>query len=197
MFSKTSMQQTRMLLAARSRLAATSQSALMASANRSFAHSADNFLSGSNANYIDYMYAQWQQDPSSVHASWNAYFSGDGDSFSTPPTLGKQAGGASEMAQILAALQSSTGAGSNSRQADELVRVQMLLRAFMTHGHLVADIDPLQLKEHYKDSPSLAKKFHFPDERLKSLLDPAHYGFTEADMDREFNIQMPFGSTIV
>lgn len=73
----------------------------------------------------------------------------------------------------------------------------MLLRAFMTHGHLVADIDPLKLKEHYKDSPSLSKKFHFPDEKLLGLLDPASYGFTEADMDREFNIQMPFGSTIV
>ena len=34
----------------------------------------DNFMSGTNANYIDYMYSQWQQDPSSVHASWNAYF---------------------------------------------------------------------------------------------------------------------------
>ena len=64
----------------------------------------------------------------------------------------------------------------------------MLLRAFMTHGHLVADIDPLNLKEHYKDSPSLAKKFHFPDEKLLSLLDPASYGFTEADMNREFHI---------
>ena len=33
----------------------------------------------------------------------------------------------------------------------------------MTHGHLVADIDPLNLKEVYKDVPSLAKKMHFPD----------------------------------
>lgn len=43
----------------------------------------------------------------------------------------------------------------------------------------------------------MAKKFRFPDEKLLSLLDPAHYGFTEADMNREFHIQMPFGSTIV
>lgn len=44
-----------------------------------------------------------------------------------------------------------------------MVRLHMLLRSYMTHGHLVADIDPLQLKEVYKDSPSLAKKFRFPD----------------------------------
>ncbi len=72
----------------------------------------------------------------------------------------------------------------------------MLLRAFMTHGHLVADIDPLQLKEHYKDSPSLAQKFRFPDEELLSLLDPHHYGFTEADMDKEVSVQMPYNSRI-
>ena len=63
-----------------------------------------------------------------------------------------------------------------------------MLRAFMTHGHLVADIDPLKLKEVYKESPSLAKKFRFPDSKLLSLLEPSTYGFTEADMDREFNI---------
>lgn len=136
------------------------------------------------------MYSQWQQDPSSVHASWNAYFSGDCENFSTPPNLGQQAGGASQVAQILAALQTTGGvaAGSDTRSADELVRLQMLLRAFMTHGHLVSDIDPLNLKDHYKDSPSLAKKFRFPDERLLALLDPSSYGFTEADMNREFHI---------
>lgn len=68
----------------------------------------------------------------------------------------------------------------------------------MTHGHYVADIDPLRLKEHYKDSPSLSKKFRFPDDKLLSLLDPAHYGFTEADMEREFStMSMAGGSSIV
>ena len=73
----------------------------------------------------------------------------------------------------------------------------MLLRAYMTHGHLLSDIDPLKLKEVYRDSPSLSKKFRFPDENLVKMLDPASYGFTQADMDREFHIEMPFGSTIV
>ena len=65
-----------------------------------------------------------------------------------------------------------------ARVADESIRLTMLLRAHMTHGHAAADIDPLRLKEVYKDSPSLAKKFRFPDEKLYALLDPAHYGFT-------------------
>lgn len=61
---------------------------------------------------------------------------------------------------------------------------------------MVADIDPLKLKEVYKDSPSLSKKFRFPDEKLLALLDPTHYGFTEADMDREFSVSMPYNGTI-
>jgi 2-oxoglutarate dehydrogenase complex dehydrogenase (E1) component-like enzyme len=44
-----------------------------------------------------------------------------------------------------------------------MVRLNMLLRAYMTHGHYIANIDPLQLKDHYADSPSLAEKFRFPD----------------------------------
>ena len=105
----------------------------MAAANQNMparGFSADNFLSGANANYIDYMYAQWQEDPSSVHASWNAYFSGGDASFSTPPTLGQQAAGAgglsnvSDIAQIVAALQASGAGGADqSRNADELVRL--------------------------------------------------------------------------
>ena len=102
-------------------------------------------MSGSNANYIDYMYSQWERDPASVHSSWNAYFSGE--SFDTPPTLGKTNGGVGDVSSILAALQGMQGSGASSadaaRASDESVRLQMLLRAFMTHGHLVADIDPL------------------------------------------------------
>ena len=50
-----------MLLAARSRLAANCQKAFLAKSNpvRAFA-AKDNFMSGANANYIDYMYSQWQ-----------------------------------------------------------------------------------------------------------------------------------------
>ena len=65
------------------------------------------------------------------------------------------------------------------RVSDESIRLTMLLRAFMTHGHLVADVDPLRLREVYKDSPSLSKKFRFPDDKMLSILDPAAYGFTE------------------
>ena len=186
MFSKQGMLQSRSLLAARSRFTAQAHLRIPAAAvaTRKFS---SNFMNGTNANYIDYMYAQWQKDPSSVHASWNAYFSaeegGATASFQAPPTLGKSPI-ESQLSQLISQLQSGSMGGAMSgadsvRVADESIRLTMLLRAFMTHGHLVADIDPLKLREVYKDSPSLAKKFRFPDESLLSILDPAAYGFTE------------------
>lgn len=36
----------------------------------------DIFANGTNAYYADEMYRHWRQDPSSVHASWDAYFKG-------------------------------------------------------------------------------------------------------------------------
>ena len=68
----------------------------------------------------------------------------------------------------------------------------------MTHGHLLASIDPLELAKHYADVPSLAEKFRFPDQRLKRLIDPANYGFSDQDLDKEFHINSIFtGSTIL
>ena len=62
-------------------------------------------MSGANANYIDYMYSQWEADPTSVHASWNAYFSGGDATYQTPPTLGQTSSSSSADVQaILAAL---------------------------------------------------------------------------------------------
>lgn len=38
--------------------------------------STDIFANGTNAYYAEEMYRHWRQDPKSVHASWDAYFSG-------------------------------------------------------------------------------------------------------------------------
>ena len=76
MFSRNSLLQTRQMLMARTRMSKLPQRSLFPVTAMKFAHN-DNFMSGANANYIDYMYSQWQKDPSSVHPSWNAYFAGE------------------------------------------------------------------------------------------------------------------------
>ncbi|TRM61105.1 thiamine diphosphate-binding protein [Schizophyllum amplum] len=53
----------------------------------------DPFANGTNAYYAEEMYRLWKQDPNSVHASWNVYFSGmakglpSQQAFTPPPRL--------------------------------------------------------------------------------------------------------------
>ena len=159
----------------------------------------ESFLSGSSANYIDHMHAQWQADPTSVHASWQAYFSGA--AYEEPPTLGKsQPQG--QMDEILAILKQGGGSGGISsvaadRAAKEAVQLAALLNAFETIGHLTADLDPLKILEVYKDNKAVQEKYFVPSNDLKNRLDYRHYGFTEEDLDREFHITLPHKSSIL
>lgn len=53
----------------------------------------DPFANGTNAYYAEEMYRLWRQDPKSVHASWDVYFSGmakgltSPQAFQPPPSL--------------------------------------------------------------------------------------------------------------
>lgn len=53
----------------------------------------DIFANGTNTYYAEEMYRHWRQDPSSVHASWDAYFRGldkglpSSSAFKPPPSL--------------------------------------------------------------------------------------------------------------
>lgn len=67
----------------------------------------------------------------------------------------------------------------------------MLIRAYTTHGHLKADVDPLKLFESYKHFPTYAEKFKIAQASSSNLLDYKAYGFTEADLDREFYVDAP------
>ena len=74
--------------------------------------------------------------------------------------------------------------------ATESYKMLMLIRAFQTHGHLRADIDPLQLETVYKGDEFYLSKFKRDVERMEHLTNPQYYGFSEADLDREFYIDI-------
>ncbi|CAB4301112.1 unnamed protein product [Prunus armeniaca] len=66
--------------------------------------------------------------------------------------------------------QASTSPGVSGQTIQESMRLLLLVKAYQVNGHMKAKLDPLGLEERA-----------IPDD-----LDPCLYGFSEADLDREF-----------
>ncbi len=134
---------------------------------------------GSNAAYIAEIYEQYLRDPSSVDDSWKSYFTALGDSDSA---IINDFGGApwsDNKTKIVGYIspeekaENKKKAAAKSKNVDQgaldSIHAHMLIRAFRVRGHLIATLDPLGLE---------VRKSH-PE------LDPAHYGFSESDFDRD------------
>ena len=67
----------------------------------------ESFLSGSNSAYVDEMFDAWSRDPSSVHASWDAYFRGV--AYTPPPSLGNTKANEVPLSAIAPALSAAAG----------------------------------------------------------------------------------------
>jgi len=150
-----------------------------ATAAASAPDSNDSFLSGNTANYIDEMYMQWKEDPTSVHISWQVYFrnmeTGDmpmSQAFTPPPTLiPTPAGGVPSFMP---------GMGMAGGQSDVTnhLKVQLLVRAYQARGHHKANIDPLGIRRE-------AEEFGYSKPKELQL---EHYQFTEKDLDNEYEL---------
>lgn len=152
----------------------------LTSQKRSIVTGTDNFLSTSNAQYIDEMFEAWQKDPSSVHVSWNAYFKNLKNNTGAPASAAFQA------PPILIGTPQGTqanplGVNSSSNGVDSDVnlhlKVQLLCRAYQVRGHLKAHIDPL--------------KISFGDDKVKPTppeLTIEYYGFSKVDLDKEITL---------
>ncbi|KAI0739910.1 2-oxoglutarate dehydrogenase complex E1 component mitochondrial precursor [Daedaleopsis nitida] len=129
----------------------------------------DPFANGTNTYYVEEMYRLWRQDPKSVHASWDVYFSGmdkglpSFKAFQPPPTIAPTDGAP--------ALHASGGA-----ELDDHLKVQLLVRAYQVRGHHVADLDPLGILD-----PDL-NPVHPPE------LELSRYGFNERDLDKQITL---------
>merc|ERR1719384_1002409 len=90
------------------------------------------------------MYEAWAHDPSSVHASWDAYFRGG--AYQAPPSLGNTTNpNEISLASLGGALPGMGGGAPSAEIIDAHLAVQGTIRSYQVRGHLAAQIDPLGL----------------------------------------------------
>ena len=130
----------------------------------------DSYLSGSNIEFIEGLYARYLDDPASVDPSWREIFdkqSGDGQ----PIFLNGNGVGRRQAA--VAAI--SDRAAASAQSMDLQSRVDHTIYAFRLRGHLVAKLDPLGRPrprlDHVADYP-LVNAQHFSPTELERAVDP-------------------------
>jgi len=166
---------------------------------------ASSFLQGANADYVDALAARHAEDPGSVDAQWAEFFralgddprdarrAAEGPSWARPdwpPTpaddltlalMGAFPAEVRAKAEKIAAKAAEGGVSISDAQIQRAVldsiRALMIIRAHRIRGHLAADLDPLGMRE----------------TSAHPELDPASYGFSEADMDRPIFIDNVLG----
>ncbi len=158
------------------------------------------FLTGANETYIAELYERYLRDPGSVDPAWADLF-GDlkdgpdeiagelrGASWSPRssrvvgvngehPALSDAAAGILQAPPPAYAAAPVASAEQIRRATLDSIRALMLIRAYRVRGHLHATLDPLGLEER----PPHAE------------LDPATYGFSDADLDRPIFINYVLG----
>jgi 2-oxoglutarate dehydrogenase E1 component len=181
------------------------QDAIMSRQDANAAFALSSFLQGTNAAYIDDLYARYEQDPDAVDAEWQEFFKSLKD---TPADVKKNAEGASwgrdnwplaprdeltsaldgnwvtvekAVGTKLAAKAQAKGAEISAADVHQAtrdsVRALMLIRAYRMRGHFHAKLDPLGI-----EAP-----------RDREELDPRSYGFVEVDFDRKIFLDHVLG----
>jgi 2-oxoglutarate dehydrogenase E1 component len=169
---------------------------------------ASSFLQGHNADYIEQLHARYADNPGSVDESWRQFFAALADAPAEakaeaagpswaradwPPVPnddltaaldGQWPADPAKAADKIAAKAAEKGMGLTEAQVRVAVldslRALMIIRAYRIRGHLVADLDPLGMRD-ISNHPEL---------------DPASYGFAPADMDRPIFIDNVLGLEI-
>ena len=160
------------------------------------------FLYGGNAAFVEDLYAKWAANPASVDASWQAFFGSLNDraeevkaaagkrSWTKPGAPAARPDCLSAIDGLWPAVEAKVGAKVAERAAPsaspesvraatlDSLRAIMMIRAYRMRGHLRANLDPLGITVPDGDA---------------SELDPATYGFTEADFDRPIFLDYVLG----
>jgi len=138
---------------------------------------------GPNAMYLESLYAQWKSSPGSLEPKWVEYFEAvQAGKSPALPASGAALRAAAVDAGIARAASIGLSSGSQHMPSGAFEGgLQNLIRAYQRRGHEGATLDPLGLHEW---------RSFFSTEGVPEL-DPKHHGFTDADMDKEFQINFP------
>ncbi|MBD3893369.1 2-oxoglutarate dehydrogenase E1 component [Hydrogenophaga sp.] len=140
------------------------------------AYKSNSYLFGGNAPYVEELYENYLGNPGSVPDNWRSYFdalqnipAADGSDCRDVPHLPV----INAFAQLAkqGAARAIEPSGADSEVGRKRVAVQQLIAAYRNVGSRWADLDPLKRTE----------REHIPD------LDPAFYGFSDADHETVFN----------
>ncbi len=138
-------------------------------------------FTGGNAAFLGELYARWAADPGAVDPSFAALFAALNDD---SRAVLEDATGASWAPRPSAFTPGAAAPAAMPTSPEQVrdailpsVRALMLIRSYRVRGHLEARLDPLGLT---------VPKPH-------SELDPATYGFTAADLDRDIFIDNVLG----
>src|SRR5450830_1399711 len=137
---------------------------------------ANSYLFGGNAPYVEELYEAYLDNPGSVPDNWRAYF----DSMQNVPAVDGSNKPDVAHASVIASFAERAkqgpirvvAAAGDAELGRKRVAVTQLIAAYRYLGSQWANLDPLQRQER----PEIPE------------LQPAFYGFTDADLDTVFNI---------
>ncbi len=170
---------------------------------------ATSFLHGANAAYVESLHAKYSRNPTTVDSSWQRYFEAfeGGQGFAAHGKVGPSWtrldwpappqdeltaafdgnwnavdwGAPSELGLKIRAKAAEGGVAITEQEVRQNVldsiRALMLIRAYRIRGHRIAQLDPLGMTHHVAH----------PE------LDPANYGFDDAQLDRPIFIDNVLG----
>jgi len=144
------------------------------------AYQGNTFLFGGNAPYVEEMYEKYLDNPGSVPDTWRDYF----DALQhVPASDGSNARDVAHLPVVNAFAQRAKSGGTrvvlasaDAEMGRKRTAAQQLIAAYRNVGQRWADLDPLKRTERPR----------IPD------LDPAFYGFTDADQETVFDTSNTF-----
>lgn len=140
----------------------------------------ESFMTGTNATVLEEMYDRYQTDPNSVHPSWSTFFHN--------LHVGVAPGEAVQLMRVnrnkLESVPTAMTPGKDLFQiSQDTIQLMSMIRAYRHRGHLVADLDPLNVT-HQTQRGGSSDPF-----KIRRESEPSHYGFTDADLEREFVVR--------